>query len=311
MRIRLGTRGSQLALWQANWVATQLRELSNAVVEIVEIRTEGDRRHDTISGLGAPGVFTKEIQQALLSGEADLAVHSLKDLPTEVVPGLHLAAVPRREATADSLLSRSGRGFHDLPKGSIIGTGSTRRRAQLLHARPDLVMADIRGNVDTRMRKLQEGQYDALLLAQAGLNRLGFAEHITEVLSHDLVLPAVGQGALGLETRADDAATIKAIALLNDAATHTAVLAERALLAALRGGCLAPVGALAQCSPRGELHLSAVVLRPDGSERLIAAAAVDSKFQHPLAVQLGERVAEDLLRQGAATLIDAARRTAG
>lgn len=307
MRIRLGTRGSPLALWQANWVAARLSQLGHEV-ELVEIRTGGDQRLDAISGLNAQGLFTKEIQDALLDKRVDLAVHSLKDLPTEAVPDLALAAVPERETTADALVSREGKSFAELAKGATIGTGSARRRAQLLHARGDLVMADIRGNVDTRLRKLREGQYDAIVLAQAGLRRLELEGEITEILPTEIVLPAVGQGALGLETRADDAATRGALAALNHADSHSAVLAERALLAALRGGCLAPVGALAEVETSGSLSLRAVVLSVDGVERIAASGATEGPPDREAARALGEKVAAELLAQGASELIASARR---
>lgn len=302
MKIRIGTRGSPLALWQANWVAARLRELAGVDVEIIEIRTEGDERRESIAGLNSQGVFTKEIQRALLDHQVDLAVHSLKDLPTEPTPGLVLAAVPQREQCGDTLISRDGASFDQLKVGAVIGTGSARRRAQLLSARPDLVMADVRGNVDTRLRKLREGQYDALVLAQAGLLRLGLADQITEVLPKSLILPAVGQGALGLETREDDVATRAALEPLDDAVTHRCVLAERSLLAALRGGCLAPVGAWARVEDNA-LRLSAVVLSVDGRARLVAELA--GVLDEP--IQLGERAAGDLIEQGAAALIAASR----
>jgi hydroxymethylbilane synthase len=229
-------------------------------------------------------------------------VHSLKDLPTEAVPGLGLAAVPPRGPTHDVLVSREAKTFEQLPEGSIIGTGSTRRRAQLWHARADLKMHDIRGNVDTRLRKLADGQYDAIILAEAGLRRLELEERITQVLPKELLLPAVGQGALGIEARADDAGTRAALAPLNDPATFAAVTAERVLLATLLGGCLAPVGALG-VADGDRLELRAVVLSSDGRKRLAATeqgavAAADD---------LGRAVAKRLLAQGASELIQAAR----
>ena len=240
MKCRLGTRGSRLARWQADWVAAQLDGIG-IDVEIVLITTTGDaRQRGPIEQIGAQGVFTKEIQRALLSGEIDAAVHSLKDLPTESVPGLGLAAVPERESPADVLVSRQGK-FDSLPPGACIGTGSIRRRAQLLYARGDLSIEDIRGNVETRLEKLDEGQYDAIVLAEAGLLRLDLQHRISELLSRDLVLPAVGQGALGIETRSDDHHLNKRLSRLNHADSWAAVTAERRLLATLRGGCLAPI----------------------------------------------------------------------
>jgi hydroxymethylbilane synthase len=317
--LRLGTRASKLARWQADWVAARLVERGHAV-EIIEIATAGDvQQLGPVADIGAPGVFTKEIQRAMLSGRVDFAVHSLKDLPTDVVAGLTLAAVPPRESPADVIVAGSkeqGAGSEDrrpspsmlhapcsmLPLGARVGTGSLRRQAQLQHARTDLKVENIRGNVDTRLRKLDEGQFDAIVLAEAGLRRLGLAERIAEVLPFDVMLPAVGQGALGIECRVDDAATLAALAAIDDADAHAAVLAERSLLAHLRGGCLAPIGALAQIAA-GRLQLSAVVLSRDGSQRLEAsdsAARADAEL-------LGRKVAESLLEQGAADLIAESR----
>ena len=206
MPLRLGTRGSALARWQAEWVATRLKELGFEV-ELTPISTTGDRRHEAIETIGREGIFTKEIQLALLDGRVDLAVHSLKDLPTVAAPGLCLAAVPERSPVADALVSARGEPLEELPNGAVIGTGSLRRRAQLLHHRRDLKMKDIRGNVDTRLQKLRQGGYDALVLAEAGLRRLNFADRITQILPLKIMLPAVGQGALGLETREEDIET--------------------------------------------------------------------------------------------------------
>ncbi len=289
--LRLGTRASLLAQWQANWVTAQLRE-HRVSVELVNITTSGDQQQTAAGPIAGTGVFTKEIQRELLAGRIDLAVHSLKDLPTEAVPGLALAAVPQRAAVADVLVSERFASVDALPPGAVVGTGSLRRRAQLLHHRSDLAMRDIRGNVDTRLRKLREGQYEAIVLAQAGLERLGFAKHITQVLPLTLMLPAVGQGALGIETREDDAATRAALAFLDHAPTHAAVLAERAMLAALHGGCMAPIAAWGRME--GErLHLTGRVLDPAGTRKLEAessAAAEDAQ-------SLGQGVAEHLLRQ--------------
>jgi hydroxymethylbilane synthase len=300
--LRIGTRASPLALWQAEWVAAELRA-HGVEVELIRITTQGDvQQHGPIEQIGT-GIFTKEIQRALLDGQVDLSVHSLKDLPTEPIEGLCLAAVPDRAPVADALVSREGLALLDLPQRAVVGTGSSRRRSQLLHLRPDLQMADIRGNVDSRLRKVREGQYDAIVLAQAGLERLNLTAHITQTLPLTLMLPAVGQGALGLETRSGDTATREAVSLLDHPATNASVVAERALLFALRGGCLAPVGAWGRVEDDGQLHLSAAVLSVDGRQRLaaeVAAAPGD-------AVALGQRAAEELLAQGAAELIQAAR----
>jgi hydroxymethylbilane synthase len=311
--IRLATRGSKLARWQADWVAGQLRQRGHEVA-IVEVTTRGDAESASPIGDIGTGAFTKEIQRAVLTGDADVAVHSLKDLPTEVVSGLVLAAVPVRESVADVVVggvgsreSGVGKNLKDdalakLPLGARVGTGSLRRQAQLRHARPDLQVEGVRGNVDTRLAKLDAGEFDALILAEAGLTRLGLAERISQILSPDTMLPAVGQGALGIECRDRDAATRSALAALDDVATHAAVIAERALLAHLLGGCLAPVGAWGRVE-RDQLHLTAVVLSADGRERIEESSVA------PLsdAIELGRRVADALLARGAAELIAASR----
>jgi hydroxymethylbilane synthase len=305
--LRLGTRGSQLARWQAEWVAGELRRLGHAV-ELVEIATRGDVEHGrAIEEIGTRGVFTKEIQRALLAGDVDLGVHSLKDLPTESVDGLAIAAVPARESVADVVAAAGkeirGGDLSMLSHGARVGTGSLRRRAQLLHVRADLRISDVRGNVDTRVRRLDEGQFDAIVLAEAGLRRLGLEDRISLVLPFDTMLPAVGQGALGIECRANDESTRAAVAPLEDAITRAATTAERALLAHLRGGCMAPIGAWGRIDD-GRLVLSAVVLSADGRERLCAS---DSSAPED-AFALGQEVAERLLAEGAGELIAAARK---
>jgi hydroxymethylbilane synthase len=297
-------------------VADQLRGFGHTV-ELVEIETRGDTEQSrAIEELGTRGVFTKEIQRALLAGQVDIGVHSLKDLPTEAVPGLLLAAVPPRESFADVLVRSEKQGARGegregfnvtgmLPKGARVGTGSLRRQAQLRYLRPDLVVSEVRGNVDTRLRKLDEGQFDAIVLAEAGLRRLGLEARISNVFPPEMMLPAVGQGALGIECRADDATTQAAVALLEDFDTRAAVTAERTLLESLRGGCLAPIGALAR-SVAVELRLSAVVLSPDGSRRIAANDVAD--FEE--AEALGHSVAKMLLAQGAEDLIAGSRKGA-
>lgn len=302
MKLRLGTRASALARWQAEWVAARLNE-RGVEVELVPISTAGDRLlSGPIERIGAPGVFTKEIQRALLEDRIDLAVHSLKDLSTDCVPGLCLAATPERGPVGDVLVSTQYPSLEALPPAAVVGTGSTRRKCQLWHVRADLQMRDIRGNVETRVAKLDVGDYDAVVLAEAGLARLALDDRITERLPPSIVLPAVGQGALGVETREDDASTRFAVAMVDHPSTHAAVLAERTMLAALRGGCLAPVGAWARLE-KDQLILDGRVLSVDGRERLDATAT------HPLdaAERLGRDVAERLLDQGAAALILAAR----
>ncbi len=300
--IRLGTRSSALARWQADWVAGRLRELGVEVI-LVPITTTGDRHAEGLIGaIGGTGVFTKELQRALLDGRIDLAVHSLKDLPTDEAVGLCLAAVPERGPMGDVLVSRNGALLADLPQGAVVGTGSLRRGAQLRFVRPDLAIRDVRGNVDTRLRKLDAGQYDALVLAEAGLERLGLGGRVTQRLSPDILLPAVGQGALALETRSDDRPTRSAVERLDHCDTHAAVVAERSLMAALHGGCLAPIGAWGRVED-GTLRLSARIVHPDASRKVEATLSARPEE----AAQLGRQLAEALLAQGAAELIDAAR----
>jgi hydroxymethylbilane synthase len=295
--LRLGTRGSPLALWQANHVAALLRPL--VPVELVPIETTGDQIRDRpLSQIGGEGLFTKEIQRAVLEDRCDVAVHSLKDLPTIVVEGLLLGAVPPRGPTGDALVSLQHRSFGVLPQGATVASSSLRRRAQLKYRRPDLHLVDVRGNVETRLRKLADNQWDAIVLAQAGLERLGLAASITEILDPQWMLPAVGQGALGLECRSDDSCARLLLEQLDDTATSAAVRAERALLRALGGGCLVPIGAAT--SVEGDsLTLRGVVLPPDGSRRV--AGAVTGPLAD--AESLGQRLARDLLAQGAGELL--------
>jgi len=301
--IRIGTRASALALWQANWVAQQLSAIE-VKSELVPIATRGDREAEgPIATLGIDGVFTKELQKALLDGRIDLAVHSLKDLPTEPVKGLALAAVPLRGSPFDVLISRTGQRFADLPVGARIGTGSLRRKSQLLHARQDLQMLDIRGNVETRLLKLKQEQFDAVVLAEVGIARLGLGDQITEVMPPSLILPAVGQGALALEIRSGDSLAREAVGQIDDPWAHQSILAERTLLATLRGGCLAPVGAWGRVNDDGRLQLSACVLSHDGSRRLYADVLGNAAD----AVPLGRQAAEQLLADGAGELIEQSR----
>jgi len=302
VQIRLGTRASALARWQADWVLARLQE-RGARVTLVPISTSGDRdQHLPVDQLGGQGVFTKEIQRALLDDRIDLAVHSLKDLPTAAVEGLSLAAVPSRAPAGDVLVSRRYPRLSELPEGAVVGTGSLRRQSQLLHYRADLKVQEIRGNVDTRLRKLDEGQFDAIVLAEAGLQRLGLADRITELVPPSILLPAVGQGALGLETRADDRATRSAVEPLDHAQTHAAVIAERAMLAALHGGCMAPIAAWARVE-EGILHITGRVLRRDGSEKLEASHLGPPDD----AASIGRELADKLIARGAVRLIDASR----
>jgi hydroxymethylbilane synthase len=298
--LRIGTRGSQLALWQANHVADKLRPLAAPrAVELVEIQTSGDRIQDVaLSQIGGDGLFTKEIQRALLAGTVDVAVHSLKDLPTEPVPGLTLAAVPVRGPSGDVFVSEKWRGFDWMPSGAVVGTSSLRRRAQLLHRCRGITLVDMRGNVETRLRKLCLQGLDAIILAQAGLERLGLGSSITEVLDPKWMVPAVGQGALGLECRGDDDTTRALLKPLDDLPTRQAVLAERAFLRGLGGGCVVPIGGHAVVAD-GSLSLHGVVLPPDGAQRL--AGVIDGPADQ--AEGLGRQLADQLLARGARQLL--------
>jgi hydroxymethylbilane synthase len=293
--VRIGTRGSTLALAQSNWVREQLRiRHRDLEVELRVIKTSGDHFLDTlIPDIGGKGVFTKEIEEALLSKEIDFAVHSMKDLPTELPKGLIVAAIPAREDARDVLVTRTARSLGELSSGARVGTGSLRRRAQLLHHRPDLSLAPIRGNIDTRLRKLDGGEVDALVMAAAGLKRIGREDRIGEYLSDDICVSAVAQGALAIEARDENSARAM-LAFLHDTDASTEVSAERALLARLGGGCHVPIGARARIAG-DQLKMIAVVVNPDGSGLCrgeIAGAARD-------AGQLGRRLAEQLLQQGA------------
>lgn len=301
-QLRIGTRASKLAQWQATWVAEELGKLG-ATVELVEITTSGDvQQFGPIADAGIQGVFTKEIQTAVLDRQVDVAVHSLKDLPTETVEGLVLAAVPERASAADAFVSKMADKLDDMPTGARVGTGSLRRQAQLRHLRVDLQVAGIRGNVDTRLRKLDEGQFDAIILAAAGLCRLGWEYRIRELLAPPRMLPAPGQGALGLECRANDPVTRQLLAELDDVASHQSVTAERSMLAMLHAGCSAPVGAWGRLKGE-ELVLDGLVASLDGTQVLRASA----RGLATNADMLGREVAEQLLRQGAAEIIAAAR----
>lgn len=298
--VRIGTRGSTLALWQANHIAERLRPwAAPRPVELVIIQTAGDQVRDLpLAAIGGDGVFTKEIQRALLAGRVDVAVHSLKDLPTLAVEGLILAAVPARGPAGDVFVSHRHRGFDQLPPGAIVATGSLRRRAQVLYRRPDLRLIDIRGNVETRLRKLEEENLDGLILAQAGLERLGRRAVITEFLYPGWMLPAVGQGALGLECRAEDHETRSLVRNLDDEATRQAVTAERALLRRLGGGCLVPIGAATQQNG-GMLSLRGAVFEAEGK------TCIEGTREGPVAAaeDLGRQLAEDLLSRGAGELL--------
>jgi len=294
--LAIASRGSQLALWQARWVQTQLARAGHeSRIEI--IKTTGDKITDVpLAQAGGKGLFTKEIEEALLDGRADLAVHSLKDLPTELPAGLVLAAVPAREDPRDAIV---GRRLAQLPPGATVGTSSLRRAAQLRRHRPDLVIEPVRGNLDTRLRKLDEGRYAAIVLAAAGLKRLGWGDRIAELLPPEVMCSAVGQGALAIETRASGVGFDACVAL-NDADARAAVTAERGVLAALGGGCQVPIGAYATVS--GErLEMLAVVASPDGAE------LVRGRSEGPAAeaARIGSALGAQLLERGARRILDA------
>jgi len=292
----IASRGSQLALWQARWIEGRLTALGHPCrIEI--IKTTGDKITDVpLAKVGGKGLFTKEIEEALLDGRAQLAVHSLKDLPTELPPGLILAAVPEREDPRDAIV---GKRLEQLPRGARVGTSSLRRAAQLRKLRPDLEIESVRGNLDTRLRKLDEGRYDAILLAAAGLKRLGWGGRIAEILPADLMCPAVGQGALAIETCASGPG-FDAVRALDDGPAHAAVTAERGLLAALGGGCQVPIGAHATVSA-ARVQLLGVVASPDGANLIRSQSEGASEN----AEAIGRHLGEELLAMGARKILEA------
>jgi hydroxymethylbilane synthase len=312
MNLRIGSRGSQLALWQANYIACLLRNVGHSV-EIKIIKTTGDRLYEvTFAQVGTKGMFTKEIEEALADGSVDLAVHSLKDLPTELPEPFTLAATPERVDTRDVFVSVNYENLAALPVGARVGTSSQRRRAQLKSVRPDIVAQECRGNVDTRLRKLAEGQVDAILLAAAGLDRLERTEWVRQRLEPKEFCPAAGQGALGIETRKNDAATIASVAFLDHAATRFAVTVERAALAALGGGCQVPIGVhcrpwLNEDSGADEAlwdEFFAVVATPETGKSIRIYHMALHAGADPIA--LGRQVAQKLIDAGAGPLLEAA-----
>ena len=298
MKITIGSRGSSLALWQANWVKDRLESAGHGVtIEI--IRTSGDKlQNAALAASGTRGLFIKEIEEALLAGQVDLAVHSMKDLPTDLPRGLGVAAVPEREDPRDVLVSKGDVPLQRLPPAARIGTSSLRRQSQLLALRSDFTVVPMRGNVDTRLRKLERGDCEALVLAGAGLKRLGFASHITSWFGENEICPAVGQGALAIEISLENTAVRQAVATLDHEPTHQAVRAERSMLEGLGGGCQLPIAAYANHGS-GELHLTAVVADPEGRRVLRAGASGNPEDPE----DLGKRVAAELLEQGARALL--------
>lgn len=302
MKLRIGSRGSQLALWQANHIAALLRGAGHEV-EIEIIKTSGDRLQEiTFAEAGAltgtKGLFTKEIEEALAAGRVDLAVHSLKDLPTELPPGFELAATPPRVDARDVFVSVKYSKIAELPAGAVVGTSSSRRRAQLSAFRPDLKLVEFRGNVDTRLRKLAEGQVDAILLAAAGLDRLQKTEWVRERIDAHVICPATGQGSLGIETRLGDTATIAALQFLNDGPTRFAITAERTTLNALGGGCATPIGAHCRPLNGGIYEILGVVAATDGS-RIIKGHQKGTD-----AMAIGKALAAELIAKGAGELLE-------
>jgi hydroxymethylbilane synthase len=295
-KLRIGSRGSQLALWQANHITALLREQGHEV-EIEIIKTTGDKITDVaLAKVGTKGMFTKEIEEALAEGRVDLAVHSLKDLPTELPPGFELVAITTRANPRDVFLSVKYDSVKALPKGARVGTSSLRRQAQLKVLRPDLEVYPLRGNVDTRVRKLEEGEYDAIILAAAGLTRLGKTQQVKEVLSEEFMCPAAGQGALGIEIREGDVEMRRHLAFLDDAGARATTTCERALLNKLGGGCQVPIGAFAEMN-EGVLKLTAICAQPDGSTILREQQTGSDP------VELGESVGEILLKRGATRIL--------
>ena len=309
-KLRIGSRGSQLALWQANHISAVLRARSHEV-EIEIIHTTGDKITDvplsmvgTKGGLGK-GIFTKEIEEALAAGRIDLAVHSLKDLPTELAPGFEIAAIAKREDARDAFCSRHYSALQDLPQGARVGTSSLRRQAQMKAVRPDLDIHPLRGNVDTRLRKLEQGEYDAIILASAGLKRLGKIELIKQIIPTELICPAAGQGALAIEIRKGETATRRQLEFLDDPAARAATTCERALLNCLGGGCQVPIGAFAEVR-NGRLHLESIVADPDGSKVLRDSRDGDDpeKLGHDAGTALlnrgGDQILEAVYHRGLA-----------
>ena len=301
MILKIGTRGSKLALAQSEWVKKRIEgRHPHAQVQLVRIKTTGDKILDSpLAKIGGKGLFVKEIEDALLNGRVDLAVHSMKDVPAALPEGLILAAFPEREDPHDAFVSKDCPNLDQLPQGARVGTGSLRRAAQLLHIRPDLEVLPLRGNVDTRLRKLEAGEFRAIILAAAGMRRLGFEDRISQVLSSEQILPAIGQGALGLEVRRDDGKTLGLIHFLNHEETQVTVEAERAFLRELEGGCQVPIAAFSRLEG-GRLDLEGMVAELDGS-KIIRDRITGSRNE---AEEMGIRLARRLLASGADKILE-------
>jgi hydroxymethylbilane synthase len=305
---RIGTRGSILAKWQAEFVRKRILQATGVDAEIVIIKTTGDKLAQApFSQIGGQGVFIKELEQALLNEEIDLAVHSVKDVPTDVPSRLCFPVICRRDDVRDCLVAaKPGMTLKSLRKGARVGTSSLRRQAQLLYARPDLDIRELRGNVDTRLRKVESGEYDAILLAKAGLDRLGLNGRIAEVLEPDVLMPAVGQGAIGVQARLKDEEMGEAIASLDDFETRQSIVAERALLGAIQGGCQVPLGAWARIE-RGELIMDAVVCSPNGRQHIHQKSSASPEQPR----DLGNRLAQMLFEAGAGEILEQVSRQRG
>jgi hydroxymethylbilane synthase len=305
--LRIGTRGSLLAKWQAEFVRRQLFAGAGVEAEIVIIKTSGDKLQGApLSQIGGKGIFIKELEEALLDETIDLAVHSVKDVPTDTPSRLMFPAVCRREDVRDCLVGANGATLASLRTGARVGTGSLRRQAQLRHLRPDLDIRDLRGNVDTRLRKVESGEYEAVMLSKAGLDRLGWSARITETMSPEVFLPAVGQGAIALECRLKDTEAAELVGGLDDAESRTAIIAERALLSALHGGCQVPLGAWARIE-RGELVLEACVCSIDGVQYIKQRATAAPEQ----AAELGGHMATLLMEAGAQSILEEVSRARG
>ena len=301
-KIVIATRGSKLALWQAEWIKSLLKEIDPEFdIELNKIKTTGDKILDVpLSQVGGKGLFVKEIEEAMLRGEADLAVHSMKDVPTDLPEGLHLSAITKREDPRDAFIAGKGiKSFNDLPQGANVGTSSLRRMCQLMSKRPDLKITQLRGNVDTRLRKLADGEFDAIILATAGVKRLGFADRITEKLPVDVSLPAIGQGAVGIECRVDNEFINGLLAKLDHEETSVCVRAERAFLKKLEGGCQVPIAAYARLE-NGKIVISGLVGSLDG--KTLVRDSLEGGQEE--AESLGLKVAENLLSKGAKEILD-------
>jgi hydroxymethylbilane synthase len=305
--VRIGTRGSQLALWQARWVQQAIeQQWPGTATELTIIKTTGDKITDVpLAKVGGKGLFVKEIEEALMDGRIDLAVHSMKDMPAELPHGLCISAVPERENPLDALISNNSLSLDALPRGARVGTSSLRRSSQLLHRRPDLNILALRGNLDTRLKKLTAGNLDAIVLATAGLKRLGLSQQITATLAPDTMLPAVGQGALCIESRTQDSRTSQILTGLDHAATHLAVIAERAFLHRLEGGCQVPIAAHATIKNE-QLELTGLVAEVDGS--ILIKEAATGPCDH--GASLGIKLAEKLIARGAGAILERLKQNA-